>query len=139
MNKLINLIINTSHQSGFQNIHINEINNIPDYSVDMLRFAELNTLNYALCENVILQLLNKIRPETGICIVEITDMFAVCLSYANKMISTEDMSKIIAITNNTFGLSDIKSLIDKQNNLFTINKITNNNNTISIAIQRNSI
>jgi len=95
MNKIINIKIQSGDHTGFQNIHINEINNIPDYSVDVLRFAELNALSYNLCETVLVQLLNKIRPQTGQCIIEIVDMLTLSNGYVNKMIDSATMSQTI--------------------------------------------
>jgi hypothetical protein len=141
MNKIINIKIQNADQTGFQNIHINEINNIPDYSVDVLRFAELNVLAYNLCETIIVQLLNKIRPQTGICVIEILDMLALSNGYVNKMIDSAAMSQAIEKIHNSIGLIDIKNIIEKYNNTYSIVKINKNpqNTTIAITLQRNSI
>ena len=141
MNKIINIKVQNGDQTGFQNIHINEINNIPDYSVDILRFAELNVLSYNLCETVLVQLLNKIRPQTGQCIIEIIDMLTLSNAYVNKMIDSATMSQSIEKIHNSIGLIDIKNIIEKHNNSYSISKINKNpqNTTLIINLKRNSI
>lgn len=141
MNKIINIKIQNGDQTGFQNIHINEINNIPDYSIDVLRFAELNVLSYNLCETVLVQLLNKIRPQTGLCVIEIIDMMALSSAYVNKTIDSATMSQTIEKINNSIGLIDIKNIVEKYNNTYSVVKMNKNpqNTTIAITLKRNSI
>lgn len=141
MNTMLNITINNGPKEGFQNIHINEIHNIPDYSVDLLSFGEINSLQYSYCESAISLILNKIRPQTGLCIIEIIDMSTVCGLYINKAIRSVEMSNIISTMQNVFGVIDIKNLLDRSNNMFNIIKIMKHTeqNKIFVTIQRNSV
>ena len=141
MNTLINITLNNETKNGFQNIHINEIHNIPDYSVDILTFSEIKAVNYNSCEQIISILFSKIRPQTGICILEIVDMHSICELYINKMIDSSTMSNIVAGIQNVFSTTEIKTFIEKSNNVFSILKIENNTdqNKILITIKRNTV
>jgi len=140
MNTLLNITINSPAKAGLQNVHINEVHNIPDYSVDLLTFSEINSLKYSSCEPALSLILNKIRPQKGVCIIEVADMSAICNLYINKIIDSAEMSQTISPIQNVFGVSDIKSLLDKTNNMFTIIKIDKQteHNKIIITIQRNA-
>lgn len=141
MNTLINITLNNETKNGFQNVHINEIHNIPDYSVDILTFSEIKAVNYNSCEQIISILFSKIRPQTGICILEIMDMHSICELYINKMIDSSTMSNIVAGIQNVFSTTEIKTFIEKSNNIFSILKIENNTdqNKILITIKRNTV
>lgn len=140
MNTLLNITINNGVKEGLQNVHINELHNIPDYSVDLLTFSEINSLKHSSCEQALSLILNKIRPQKGVCVVEVVDMSAICNLYINKVMDSAEMSQTISPIQNVFGVSDIKSLLDKTNNMFAIIKIDKQteHNKIAITIQRNT-
>ena len=140
MNNLLNITINNERKEGLQNIHINEVHNIPDYSVDLLTFSEINALKHNSCEPALSLILNKVRPQKGVCILEIADMNSICGLYLNKIIDSTEMSQIISPIQNVFGVTDIKNLVDKTNNMFSIIKIDKqtDRNKIAVTIQRNS-
>lgn len=142
MNRLINITINQTNKEGFDNLHINEINNIPDYSVDILKFSEINILPYDSCTQAINIFLQKLRPNTGLLIIDTLDTIAIFLSYINKMLSSQQMSSILNELKNTFNAEDIMSLISSEfASKFTVLKIDNNKEQSirTITIQRNSL
>lgn len=142
MNRLINVIINKEHKEGFDNLHINEINNIPDYSVDILKFNEINILPYESCNQAISILLQKLRPKTGVLMLDTLDSASIFLSYLNKMLSSSEMSIILSGLKNTFNTEDIVSLISNEySGKFAVLKIDNNkeNSIKTITIQRNGL
>lgn len=140
MNNLLNITINNEPKDGLQNVHINEVHNIPDYSVDLLTFSEINALKYSSCEPALSLILNKVRPEKGVCILEIADVNSICSLYINKIMDSAKMSEIVSPMQNVFGVADIKNLIDKTNNMFSIIKIDKqiDGKKIAITVQRNS-
>lgn len=141
MNTLINITLNNETKNGFQNVHINEIHNIPDYSVDILTFSEIQSIKHSACEQIISILFSKIRPQTGICILEIMDIHSVCELYINKMMDSSGMSDIVAKIQNVFSTTDIKTFVEKSNNIFSILKIENNpdQKKVLATIKRNSV
>jgi len=141
MNKIYNIVINNEPKKGLVNLNINEISNIANYSAEVLIFEELNKIKYEISNNVLSMLIEKLRPGSGILILDILDTNSLFSSYINKIIHTKNMSDIISNISSVYGVIDIKEYVKQFGASLTILKIekNTNNHTLRITIQRNTV
>jgi len=141
MNNIYNIIINNETKKGLINLNINEISNIANYSAEVLIFEELNKIKYDISNNVLGMLLEKLRPGSGVLILDILDMNNLCASYSNKILDTKNMSNILNNISSAYGIVEIKEYIKQFGASLSILKIEKNinNYTLRITIQRNAV
>ena len=141
MNKIYNIVINNEPKKGLVNLNINEISNIANYSAEVLIFEELNKIKYEISNNVLSMLIEKLRPGSGVLILDILDTNSLFSSYINKIIHTKNMSDIISNISSVYGVIDIKEYVKQFGASLTILKIekNTNNHTLRITIQRNTV
>lgn len=141
MNNIYNILINNGIKKGLINLNINEISNIVNYSAEVLIFEELNKIKYDMSNNVLGMLLEKLRPGSGVLILDILDMNNLCSSYSNKILDTKNMSNILNNISSAYGIVEIKEYIKQFGASLSILKIEKNvnNYTLRITIQRNAV
>lgn len=141
MNNIYNILINNGIKKGLINLNINEISNIVNYSAEVLIFEELNKIKYDISNNVLGMLLEKLRPGSGVLILDILDMNNLCSSYSNKILDTKNMSNILNNISSAYGIVEIKEYIKQFGASLSILKIEKNvnNYTLRITIQRNAV
>jgi hypothetical protein len=106
-----------------------------------LIFEELNKIKYDISNNVLGMLLEKLRPGSGVLILDILDMNNLCASYSNKILDTKNMSNILNNISSAYGIVEIKEYIKQFGASLSILKIEKNinNYTLRITIQRNAV
>jgi hypothetical protein len=141
MNNIYNILVNNGIKKGLINLNINEISNIANYSAEVLIFEELNKIKYDISNNVLGMLLEKLRPGSGVLILDILDMNNLCASYSNKILDTKNMSNILNNISSAYGIVEIKEYIKQFGASLSILKIEKNinNYTLRITIQRNAV
>jgi len=141
MNNIYNILVNNGIKKGLINLNINEISNIANYSAEVLIFEELNKIKYDISNNVLGMLLEKLRPGSGVLILDILDMNNLCASYSNKILDTKNMSNILNNISSAYGIVEIKEYIKQFGASLSILKIEKNINhsTLRITIQRNAV
>lgn len=134
MNRKVNLI---SHQSqnidGIENISIENINSIYNYSCELLLCKYFNVFDNSVVTQVLDALIDKIRPN-GQLIIGLIDLRQICIDFIHRKITNEDFFMYMKNTHNYFGVDDLISKIDNTKNCIVIEtKYTDYINFVTIS------
>lgn len=135
MKRNINIISNNYIRSvaNFENIHIDNIDGLINFSIDNIILGFINFLDKKTAQKIMLGLLSKIRPQ-GSVIISFIDLQLVCKNYLNNNISNDDMINLIKPINNIVNIDEIMTYIDIAK--FRITSISRQNTNIVLNITR---
>ena len=136
MKRLINLysVKNKKDINGFNNVEINNLNDIINYSADHIFCGCLSYLDSEIIQKTISSILEKIRPQ-GYCTLSFVDMKQICRLYFNNAISDESLIKTIKDYKAILSYNTINDIIKNIENV-NIVQTDFSDNYINIVIQR---
>ena len=117
-------------------IHISQLSNIVNCSVDYLSCDCLEYLPEEAVSQVIQQLMQKIRP-LGYISITISDVKSLCKDYLSNKLAAKKFVSYINQKQSILNKDNIISVIDYQK--FTISKLDSSDYIHNILIQRNTI
>lgn len=122
--------------NGFDNILINNIENLVNSSIDVIYCAILNKIPKNLIESTISELCNKVRPGGEIVFI-LNDTKTICKLFSEGSMSNDDFFNFINNTQNLFFLSEFEDIFDAHlsKDFHILNSELQNNNLI-ISLQR---
>jgi hypothetical protein len=124
--------------NGFDNIPINNIENLVNSSIDIVYCAILNKLPRDMVAPTMSELCNKIRPG-GELVFVLNDTKTICKLFAEGSMSNEEFFNFMQNTQNLFFLGEFEDIYDKHlNRDFTILNTELQKNNLIISLQRKS-
>lgn len=138
MQRNINIIIDGKPVdiNGFNNISINNIDSIVNFSVDILYCTVINFLPNEYIEQIIMALCAKIR-QGGQMIIGLKDIKNICLSFANNSMDNDTFFSLISQTKNLFFLPEFEVMYEKHmSQSFDIIDTDIKNDMLMVSLQR---
>jgi len=142
MSRLVNIYhnLNTSEQiQGYQNIEINSINELVNYSINTIHCGCLEYIDSKVLENAISIIFQKLRIN-GSLILTFSNYKNICKSYSNSSMNNDEFLSLIKNKQNILSTQSIKNICQNipGSVLSKIENIQNSYKT-SIVINRTSL
>jgi len=138
MNRLINLYTIKKQDTiqGFDNIEINDLSNLVNYSIDHIYCGCLEYFDSSVANNILEEIKEKIRPN-GLVTLTINNFKHISRQYINNALSDKEMLGFINGVKSIFSLKQI-TLIFESNQEFKVTKLENSTDFFKtyITIQR---
>lgn len=141
MTRYINIVLpNQSFEiKDFQNVAVDALDTVANFSNDMIYCSILNKINKEAINPIILSLINKLRPGGQIIFV-FNDIKKISRLFADGSIKDEEFLGVMQNTANLYFLGDFEELFNQHliNDFFILNTEFKDY-TINIHLQRNLI
>jgi len=117
-------------------IHINNLSQIVNHSVDYLFSDNLEYLNEDSISTILKEIMNKIRPK-GYLSIKILDIKKICLNFINNQLPSTKYIEFLKDKNSILNLDTISVSVDYDK--FITTKIVSSDYYINIILQRISL
>jgi predicted SAM-dependent methyltransferase len=141
MNKPINIYYN-KHKNiiqEFDNIEINDIENIVNFSVSNIYCSCLNYFEKSIINAILVLLFKKLKPE-GLLVISFTDLKESSKRYYENSISDEQLMENLLSHKSILSISAIKKMIEDDPSVKIVKiDYDHQNLKINLTLQRISI
>jgi predicted SAM-dependent methyltransferase len=141
MNKPINIYYN-KHKNiiqEFDNIEINDIENIVNFSVSNIYCSCLNYFEKSMINAILMLLFKKLKPE-GLIVISFTDLKESSKRYYENSISDEQLMENLLSHKSILSISAIKKMIEDDPSVKIVKiDYDHQNLKINLTLQRISI
>jgi predicted SAM-dependent methyltransferase len=141
MNKPINIYYN-KHKNiiqEFDNIEINDIENIVNFSVSNIYCSCLNYFEKSMINAILMLLFKKLKPE-GLIVISFTDLKESSKRYYENSISDEQLMENLLGHKSILSISAIKKMIENDPSVKIVKiDYDHQNLKINLTLQRISI
>lgn len=125
-----------SNIQDFNNILISDIDNIVNFSVDVLYCAAINQIDSNRIQSFLENILKKIRLGGQLTVV-VNDVRQICQTFLNRQITEEKFFQIVNENKNSISEEQIIRLI-LETNMFNIIGIEKDKSIVSLSFIRKS-